>query len=191
MKSHNITVEDHGTPGFKLKEFVANIAVVVAACVLAGVLLSAFNMGETKLFSISSAAAPVLIAENAAYQSFSSQLNPHEIPWIFDGQQRKQGKILAVWSANMERNTNACKNEWARKNAYLALCGNLRDQTILAVQLDGINPPMVTYVPVSRIALVDAGQKVLVRMGRITGDGVVHSLPVYIRTLNGERGSAQ
>jgi hypothetical protein len=188
MKSHNITIENAGAPSIKLKEFIANVAAVIATCVLSGVFLSTFNTGYIKLSSAPGAEVPVLVGEKAKYQSFSGQLTPHEIPWIFDGEQRKQGKILAVWSANSERNASACKNEWEKKNAYLAMCGNLGDQTILAVQFDGISPPLVTYVPVSRIALVDVGQKVLVRMGRITGDGAVHSLPVYIRTLNDERG---
>lgn len=127
----------------------------------------------------------------AKYSAYSSSLHANEVPWIFDGQHRKKGKVLAVWDADTAENRTACKNEWSRSSAYYALCTDISNQKILVVELSELEIPLVAYVPVSRIVKVDLGEIALIRMGKISGDSVVHALPGFIRTLPGKPASTR
>jgi hypothetical protein len=117
------------------------------------------------------------------YAVYSSGLKVNEVPWIFDGHRLAKGKVLAVWDADTEANRIACGSEWSALPGYRTLCIDISNQKILAVQHSDLKIHLVTYVPVSRIAKVRLGETVLIKMGEIAGNRVVHALPSFVRTL--------
>ncbi|QDZ29672.1 hypothetical protein [Noviherbaspirillum sp. UKPF54] len=179
MTSNAIHLQETDPRSARTNPFIVSAFALAAACVLLAAVVASASAAYRRLAGKDSLSEPVLLSEQSKYQVFSGEYNDHEIPWIFDGEQRKYGEILALWPADMKANRAACRSEWAGQSGYPALCGDLMDQQILAVQLDDIQPPLVVYVPVSRIAAAEIGEKVMIRMGRIGGDGRVHTLPAF------------
>ena len=127
-------------------------------------------------------AVPLLTAKDT-YSVQSSHLKKNEAPWLFDGERRVDGKVLAIRDADTDANKSACANEWKESTSYRSLCMGLQGQKIMSVDVSDLNIRLVTYVPVSRVAKVDINDQVRIKMGEISGDNVTHVLPVFVRVL--------
>jgi hypothetical protein len=125
---------------------------------------------------------PLLTAKDI-YAVQSSQLKKNEAPWLFDGERQADGKVVAIWDADTDANKSACANEWKESATYRPLCMDLKNQKIISVDVSGLNTPLVTYVPVSRVAKVEISDQVRIKMGEISGDKVTRLLPSFVRVL--------
>lgn len=119
----------------------------------------------------------------ARYEPISGDIDPEEMPEIFDGKKNMTGVVIGVADADTFKTRKACDEVWSAYENYQALCVGLKDQKILTVKLDQFSQPVMAHVPISKIAKVNVGEKVLIQTGIIEFDGSVRALPRYLRTI--------
>lgn len=119
-------------------------------------------------------------AKEQSYFPLTSDVHLGESQWLFDGRFILHGTVVDWWRADTKKNQISCKNEWRKLASYRPLCTSIADQNILAVKVEGINHQILTYIPVSRIAHIDAGDTVSIRAGIITEDNRVEKLPALL-----------
>lgn len=132
---------------------------------------------------------PAHISPLAEFPPYSGRSGPSDIAALFDGRREKFGTVLANWRADSMTTGAACKSALSANRGYYPPCADLFNQRIIAVHVDDLQPPLVVYVPVSRIATIANGQRVRIRMGQVTADGKVHALPRFDQALPAASGA--
>lgn len=121
--------------------------------------------------------------QQTRYVPFSGAIEPAEYARVFNGKKNVTGSVINIADASTNETKKACMEDWPASSAYHVLCDGLADQIILTVKLDLFSMPVTTYVPVSKIAKVHVGEKILIQSADIKSDGEIRALPKYLRTM--------